>query len=190
MNKIKKACFRAFRILSGKKGVYGNLGTGNRFTKGVFIEEGACIGKFNYFGPYSMVNNARIGNYCSFAPNVKVGPGEHSINHVTTYQKISSKINGFRLSQNPAVIKNDVWCGANVVVMQGVTIGNGAVIGANAVVTHDIPDYAIAVGIPAKVIRYRFKEESIEKIIRSNWFEEDFEEACSILLELEKGLSQ
>lgn len=60
------------------------------------------------------------------------------------------------------IIGNDVWIGHNVTVKQGVTIGHGAVIGSNALVTKDVPPYAIAGGVPAKIIKYRFKEDIIE----------------------------
>ena len=185
---LKKALFRMFRIITGKKGVYGEIGHNNRFTRGVFVVEDAKIGNYNYFGPYSMINNATIGNYCSIAPNVKIGQGIHSMNYVTTYQKLSSELIGHSLNKEPAIIGSDVWCGANVVIMQGVKIGDGAIIGANAVVTHDIPDYAIAVGLPAKVIKYRFSEELIEIIKNSKWFNNDLDEARQIIKSLEKLL--
>ena len=65
--------------MTGKKGIYGSIRKGNRFKKGVFISEIANIGMNNYFGSFSMVNNACIGNYCSFAPGVKIGQANHSI---------------------------------------------------------------------------------------------------------------
>lgn len=188
MSMIRKALFRIFRILSGKKGVYGNIGIRNRFTKGVFIAEGSKIGNFNYFGPYSMVNNAKIGNFCSIAPNVKIGQGTHSIDYITTFQKISGELIGHSLFNNPSIIGNDVWCGANVVIMQGVKVGNGAVLGANAVVTNDIPEYAIAVGVPARVIKYRFNTQTIETIRKSEWFNYEIEEAKKIIESLEADI--
>ena len=69
------------------------------------------------------------------------------------------------------VIGNDVWIGYEAVVMAGVRIGDGAVIGAGAVVTKDIPPYAIAVGIPARVIKYRFDEETIARLLRTRWWD-------------------
>lgn len=181
MKLLRKALFRMFRILTGKKGVYGDIGHNNRFTRGVFVVEDAKIGNYNYFGPYSMINNAIIGNYCSIAPNVKIGQGIHSMSYVTTYQKLSSELIGHSLNKEPAIIGSDVWCGANVVIMQGVKIGNGAVIGANAVVTSDIPEYAIAVGIPAKVVKYRFSKEVAELIGDSKWFNYDISVAKKMI---------
>ncbi|WP_308215743.1 CatB-related O-acetyltransferase [Priestia aryabhattai] len=183
---FKKACLRVLRLIIYRKSVFGQVGKKNRFTKGVFISEDAKIGSYNYFGPYSMVNNASIGNYCSIAPSVKIGQGEHSLHFVTTYQKISKKVINYSLNTSPAVIGNDVWCGANVVIKQGVTVGTGAVIGANSVVTKNIPEYAICVGAPAKVIKFRFSQEEIDKIKNTNWYDYDIDEAINIVNELEK----
>lgn len=178
---MRKVYRRIFRIIIGKKGIYGEIKKGNKFTKGVFVSELASIGMHNYFGPYAMINNAVMGNFCSIAPGVKIGQGNHSISYITTYQKISSELISHSLNTTQTIIGNDVWCGANVVIMQGVKIGDGAVIGANAVVTHDIPDYGIAVGMPAKVIKYRFNSEVITKIKESRWFDHDLHEAKRII---------
>nr|WP_319219504.1 CatB-related O-acetyltransferase [uncultured Trichococcus sp.] len=188
MSILMKSLFRLFRIFIGKKGVYGEYGAGNKFTKGVFLADYALIGDHNYLGPYTMINNAIIGNYCSFGPGVKIGQGEHSIDFITTCQKISKTMINHSLNKSPTIIGNDVWCGANVVVLQGVQIGDGAVIGANAVVTRDIPDYAIAVGVPAKIIKYRFDSETIEVIKKSGWYNREIEEAKIIIKSLETDL--
>ena len=68
-------------------------------------------------------------------------------------------------------IGNDVWIGADVKIKSGITIGNGAVIGAGAVVTKNIPDFAVVGGVPAKIIKYRFDDETISKLLDSNWWE-------------------
>lgn len=186
MNLFQKALFRIIRILTGKLGVYGKVGKNNKYTKGIFISEDAIIGNNNYIGPYSMLNNTAVGNYCSIGPGVKIGQGNHSYKYITTFQKISGELIGHSLNTSPSIIGNDVWLGANVVVMQGVKIGDGAVIGANAVVTCNIPDYAVAVGVPAKVIKYRFSPEIIEIIKCSNWFDNDIIKAKKIIKALEE----
>lgn len=70
----------------------------------------------------------------------------------------------------PIEIGNDVWIGANVTILRGVHIGDGAVIGANTLVNKDIPPYAIVVGCPARVIKYRFEETVIQKLLNLKWW--------------------
>lgn len=78
-----------------------------------------------------------------------------------------------RINPRQVIIGNDVWIGRSVTIMGGVKIGNGAVIGANAVVAKDIPPYAIAVGNPARVVKYRFDEETIKKLLAVKWWNWD-----------------
>ena len=174
MNKIHKAIHRVFRILTGKKGVYCACGKGNAFGKYLFLHEQTTMGSYNHIGNGTMTANAKVGNYCSIAPYVKLGQMEHDLKCVSTSTKIFGPKHGitdFTGDKEPTVIENDVWLAANVVVLQGVTVHTGAVVGAGAVVTKDIPPYAIAVGVPAKVIGYRFTQESIEKLLDSKWWE-------------------
>lgn len=177
MNKIRKI----IQCLKYKTVVLGKVGKGNRFERDARVESVAEIGNHNYFSFRVMIGNARIANYCSFGPDVKIGQSQHSVDYFTTSQKVSRRAIGFSMLKNKAEIGNDVWLGANVVVMQGVKIGDGAVVGANAVVTKDIPPYAIAVGIPAKVVRYRFPEETVYALKQSKWWDYDVEQACEIL---------
>ena len=176
MNKFKKVlqCLKYRRI------ILGTVGKHNSFEKGTRIESTSKIGNHNYFSFRVMVGNAEIGNYCSFGPDVKIGQSVHSIDFYTTCQKISAKCIDYKLVKEPAIIGNDVWIGANAVVMQGVRIGNGVVIGANAVVTKDIPDYGIAVGAPAKVIKFRLDEKTRELLQRSNWWNLDIDEVYAL----------
>ena len=71
----------------------------------------------------------------------------------------------------PVIIGNDVWIGRNAIIMDGVEIGSGAVVASGAIVTKDVPPYAIVGGVPAKVIRYRFDEQTIERLIESRWWD-------------------
>lgn len=94
------------------------------------------------------------------------------------------------------IIGNDVWIGQDVTILKGCHIGNGAVLASNSVITKDVPDYAIVGGIPAKIIKYRFSEEIIKKLLKLQWWDlsldllenipfDDIEEAIKIL-ELKK----
>ncbi|WP_239769835.1 CatB-related O-acetyltransferase [Mammaliicoccus sp. P-M57] len=181
MQLLTKILIRLKRIIVFKKGIYGRIGKKNKFTKGVFLSGGGSIGKYNYIGPYCMINNAEIGNYCSLGPNVKLGQAEHSKDFWTTSQIISKKMINHSLNKSKTVIGNDVWLAANVVVLQGVKIGDGVIVGANAVVTKNLPPYSIAVGTPAKVIKYRFNEEKIEKLQMSQWHQKDLDKAIQLL---------
>ncbi len=126
----------------------------------------SSIGRYCYIGPHSIINKAVIGNYCSIAPGVQIGGMEHSWWWASTSTHLSS----FCRSDDTTIIEHDVWIGANAVVRKGVRIGCGAVIGAAAVVTKDIPRYAIVVGIPAKLMRMRFCEKTIESLHLSEYW--------------------
>lgn len=176
---IKKVVRRLFRILIGKRNIYGKVGKHNRFVHGAIVYENAQIGNYNYIGPYTVINNCRIGNYCSIGPGCMLGLGEHDLNAVSTYPKVNNGDGNMALFdfEHTTCLENDVWLGANAVVKQGVCIATGAVVGAGAVVTKDVPPYAIVVGAPAKVLRYRFPEEKIQKLLASQWFQEDLSNA-------------
>jgi len=115
----------------------------------------------------------KIGKFCSFAFGVKILlSAEHNINSITTYP-FDVFWGGAKgpASKGNVVIGNDVWIGYGAIILSGVTIGDGAVIGAASVVTHDVPPYAIVVGNPAKIIKYRFDEQTIEYLLRIRWWD-------------------
>lgn len=103
----------------------------------------------------------KIGHYCSISEDVTfMLGGQHDYKWVSSFpfdkKLFNSNLNS---SKEDIVIEDDVWIGYGALIFPGVTIGQGAVVGAKAVVTKDIPPYAIAIGIPAKPIKYRFPEE-------------------------------
>lgn len=186
MNKLKKI----YQCIKYRRHILGRVGDNNKFRPNILITSAAIIGSNNYLGDRVMIGNARIGNYCSIAPDAKIGQSQHSMAYVTTFQNIAKKNIEFSLNHKRAVIGNDVWIGANAVIMQGVTVGNGAVIGANAVVTHDVPSYSIVVGIPARVLKYRFSEETIKVLEASRWWEYGMREAAEKVKDLEKYIEK
>ena len=80
-------------------------------------------------------------------------------------------------------IGNDVWVGSNVLIKGGIKIGDGAIIGMGAVVTKDVPLYAVVVGVPAKVLKYRFKPETISLLLASRWWEKGIKELLALAKE-------
>lgn len=121
-----------------------------------------------------------IGRFCSFANGVKLfAGGEHHKEYVSTYP-FSMFFNGrYKVgthaeAKGPIIIGNDVWFGADAKVMSGVTIGDGAIIGAGAVVAKNIPPYAIVAGNPAKIISFRFDDETIKRLLDIKWWNWDY----------------
>lgn len=174
---------RTWRVVTGKKGIYGEMGKKNHFAQGVLIYEQATIGNYNYFAPYTIVNNASIGNYCSIGPGGRIGLGEHDMTAISMRPIVANGDGNMELFdlEHPTIIGNDVWVGANVIIKQGVKIGTGAVIGANSLVLKDVPSYAVVYGSPARYVRMRFNEEQIKKIERSRWYEHDVVDAKRII---------
>ncbi|MDD3340036.1 MAG: CatB-related O-acetyltransferase [Lachnospiraceae bacterium] len=137
------------------------------------------IGRYSYMGKNNSVANTRIGSFCSIASYCAIGGGAHPLDMISTSPVFYSGKNVFNRNfgkieagiNKPVVIGNDVWIGEAVFINDGITIGDGAIIGAHSVVTHDVPAYSIVAGAPAKVIRYRFAPEKIEKLLKIKWWE-------------------
>jgi acetyltransferase-like isoleucine patch superfamily enzyme len=136
------------------------------------------MGKYSYCGYDCEIINAKIGNFTSIANNVVIGGANHPMHWVgmspVFYEgrdSVTKKFSKFKLD-DPKVchIGNDVWIGRSSIVLSGVTISDGAVVGAGSVVTKDVPSYAIVAGNPAKFIRNRFDDETISQLIKINWW--------------------
>ncbi|MDH5380350.1 MAG: CatB-related O-acetyltransferase, partial [Cyclobacteriaceae bacterium] len=116
-----------------------------------------------------------IGKYCSIARNVSIQEANHKSSSITSYNIrrniFGDKVTEDMTSKGSINIGNDVWIGANSVILSGVCIGNGVIVGAGSVVTKDIPDYAIITGNPAQVIKYRFDKIVIEKLLEMKWWD-------------------
>lgn len=144
----------------------------NSYTVNSFVNDYSSVGR------YTSVINADIGKLCSISWNCTIGATQHHKYRITTHA--FAYIANYKISKTDkkvivkTILKNDVWIGANAIILPGVTIGNGAIIGAGAVVTKDVPDYAIVIGSPAKIISYRFSVEIIEKLLELQWWDWDF----------------
>ena len=151
--------------------------------EGSIISPDSIIGANTYVGFNCHISRARIGRYVSIADNVLVGPGEHQLDRLSTsslfYQSPYDE-----LTKEACVVQDDVWIGAASIIRRGITIGTGAVIGANSFVNKDVSPFAIMVGSPARCIGYRFKEQTVAKILASRWWALPLEDARNLLEQL------
>lgn len=149
----------------------------------------SSIGYASYIGNRSFIKNTKIGRYTCIATDVMTVAGSHPTSkfvsiHPAFYS--TRKQSGFtyvtvdkfsdfnyidKKHKFTVMIGNDVWIGSGVKIMEGITIGDGAVVAAGAMVTKDVPPYAIVGGVPAKIIKYRFDEETIKKLLKLKWWD-------------------
>lgn len=146
------------------------------------------LGAFSHLNG-GFIKDVSIGRYCSFARDVQVGHGFHPtqwlsvspLQYSAGYRGWMERVQADKGTPqhikpvpfdwaSHTTIGNDVWLGNHVVVKDGVRIGDGAVVGAHAVVTHDVPPYAIVAGNPARVIRLRFPDSTVERLLALQWW--------------------
>ena len=135
------------------------------------------IGKYGFVSPNCCIYDTEIGNYVSLGGWVQIGAMEHPVTDLSPNTLLCHEYP----QSKRTVIGHDVWIAGQSIIKQGVHIGNGAVIGANSFVNKDIPPYAVAVGSPAKVIKFRFSNMIQEELERSKYWENPPEKAKDIL---------
>ncbi|ESW87802.1 antibiotic acetyltransferase [Mesorhizobium sp. LSJC285A00] len=140
------------------------------------------VGDFSYFERHAEAIYTTIGKFCSIAANSRINALEHPIERITQH-KLGYRPNEYfrwlgvdaafraRRQAKAVGIGNDVWIGHGAVIMPGISIGNGAIIGANSVVTRDVPAYTIVAGVPAKPLRMRFPSEIAARIESLAWWD-------------------
>ena len=170
------------RIAEGRKLEIGRYSTVHHDLD--LVESDVRIGHCTY--SWSNMAHVSCGNYCSIALGCTFGPGRHPLDRLTThpftYIPDAWPDDGLPVRRvpfdgvwRPVEIGHDCWIGQGAVIMGGVRIGTGAVVAANAVVTHDVPPFAIVAGMPAKVLRYRFDPQVVEEILASGWWNYDLQ---------------
>lgn len=141
------------------------------------------IGNYTCIERMSVAHDVEIGAFCAISWNVSMGGDNHDYKQPTIhpfYYNSSFAIEDdpmlkkqqdiLEAQEEPCKIGNDVWIGCHVIINRGVTIGNGACIGAGSVVTHDVPPYAVVVGVPARIIKYRFEQDIIDRLEKIQWW--------------------
>jgi len=163
-------------LLNVKFGIY------NTFYSNCYISN-SFIGDFVYVGERTQIRNTTIGKFCSIASDVKIGLGMHPTNFISTFPAFFSTkkqcqftfaIKNHFEEMGSAKIGNDVWIGVNAIIMDNVTIEDGAIIAAGSVVTKDVEPYAIVGGCPARLIRKRFSDDKIEKLLKLKWWNKEY----------------
>jgi acetyltransferase-like isoleucine patch superfamily enzyme len=160
------------------------LGTAVALGSGVCLRD-AQISDYSYLGRNCNVTRATIGKFCSIASEVYIGLGIHPLapfvsTHPIFYLRRPRTSwdfadHDYRSEYIDTVIGNDVWIGLRAAIRDGVSVGDGAVIATGAVVTKDVPPYAIVAGVPAKIVRYRFPSDTVGFLLDFKWWDRDEE---------------
>lgn len=148
----------------------------------------SSIDNYSYTGYDCEIIETTIGKYCSISNGVIIGGPSHPLHFVSTSPIFLSGRNCFRnhfgeidyAPYKKTIIENDVWIGERVIIKAGVKLGNGSVIGAGSVVTHDVPPYEIWAGNPARYIKKRFDDCTIEELLRIEWWNLDDNQVKSL----------
>lgn len=152
--------------------------------EGSKVDGTSVVGSYTYMGSNVCVTKSKIGRYVSIANNVSIGQGEHELDRVST-SSIFYDNPWETLTKGEVTIGPDAWIGVDAVILRGVNIGVGAVVAANAVVTKDVPDFAIVAGVPARILKYRFPEKFQRTVLASRWWELELPEAKAVMAELD-----
>lgn len=149
-----------------------SYGRENRIGENVIVDDDVVLGDYTYINRNSSLEHCEVGKFCSISEGVKINPVEHNLELITTHPVIGE--NGhYNLTRKAVKIGNDVLISMNAIILSGVEIGDGAVIGAGAVVTKNVAPYEIVGGVPARHIRFRFGEEKRRELQELKWWNWD-----------------
>jgi virginiamycin A acetyltransferase len=170
---------------------------GRRISPLATIRGDVSLGKCSYVSGHTEIRGVgsavRIGNYCSVARGVKIlSAGQvHDLDAISTFPfyLIDSALEraDVMAHRRDVVIGNDVWIGVDAIILPGVHVGDGAVIGAGAVVTRDVEPFQIVAGVPARALRKRFSEPVCAAIAASKWWERDYRELRPLIHRIHAG---
>lgn len=199
--------YKLYRVVNGsfRKGIFKLIWRteGNDFYRSVTIRRifatyhDIDVGMYSHGGcfvPGAVDRETTIGRYCSIANPASVLNANHPLDRITTHaftfnpaMRITEK---YVISRIPLDIGNDVWLGRHSIILPNTRIiGDGAVVGAGAVVNKNIPPYAIVVGNPARIVRYRFPKEIRNELLESRWWEKSLEEIKPFLQTYQQSYS-
>ncbi|MEN6433531.1 MAG: CatB-related O-acetyltransferase [Smithella sp.] len=164
--------------------------------RAIFHDYHLDIGMYSYGGCFDVSNippGTVIGRYCSFSRHVYILSGNHPLSnksmHPFFYNPHFGYVADLSITRTKLVIENDVWIGQNAIILPSVNkIENGAAIAAGAVVTKNVPPFAVVAGNPAKIIKYRFPQEVIDDLLRTAWWNKDIDEIRNNRSEFESFL--
>lgn len=149
---------------------------------------GTRLGRMSYVSS-ARVSRAEIGRFCSIGFEALIGLGDHPATLLSTHPAFYSNLgqSGFTFSRSQQFgefktirIGNDVWIGARAIFLGGVTVADGAIVAAGAVVTRDVPPFAIVGGVPARILRYRFDEAVREALLDWRWWDLSMEQLAAL----------
>ena len=171
---------RQFRLAYAKRNWRSKNAHNQTRVNSIFDQSLVHAGNFTY-GTINIVSTnagskVTIGHFCSISDNVKfIINNDHPTDHISTYPFKTRILHDKpeAISKGDIVVQDDVWIGLNATIMSGVQIGQGAIVAAGAVVTRDVPPYAIVGGVPAKLIKYRFEQEVVDKLLRIDYSQID-----------------
>lgn len=172
---IKKIIYKNISVLAywDKTSAFVPTSQIRRFSK----LKDSSIGRYTRINPFCQLSHVNVGNFTAIGESTRIGLGRHPLNYPSTHSIFYKRnpmnndwVEQIDLPDLPVSIGNDVWVGIESVILDGVTIGHGAVVAARSVVTKDVPPYAVVGGSPAKLIKYRFDESTIESLLRLEWW--------------------
>ena len=177
--------FRAFKLHAagvnlGARAVARNTSFGKPvdLAEEVYLID-SSIGDYSYLAARTKMERVDIGKYCCIGPDVRCGLGSHPVHTIVSVHPMFFAARKGWVKQDHFTehkrtkIGNDVWIGARAIIIDGVSLGDGCVVAAGAVVTKDVPPYSIVGGVPAKHIKYRFEAEEIDFLLQYKWWDLD-----------------